>query len=92
MTGQHEGENGKLSFPCQIGIKAMGRQSQEFADTVRSLVARHVEEEAILEVRVRTSRAGKYLSVTCEVRLEHRGQMEAIYADMFDHPDVLMTL
>jgi putative lipoic acid-binding regulatory protein len=83
---------GKLQFPCQIGIKAMGRQSEGFSRTVKELVAMHVEADAIIEIRIRSSRAGKYIAVTCEVRLEDRDQMEAIYAAMFDHPDILMTL
>ena len=85
-------EAGKLSFPCQLGIKAMGRQADDFEHKVKELVASHVENDAIIEVRCRESRNGNYHSVTCEVRLENREQMEAIYQSMFDHPDILMTL
>lgn len=92
MTTEDQPEAGKLEFPCQIGIKAMGRQSESFSQTVREIVAMHVDDENIIEVRIRSSRAGKYLAVTCEVRLNDREQMEAIYAAMFEHPDILMTL
>lgn len=92
MSDEEKTEAGKLEFPCQIGIKAMGRQSEGFSQTVKDIVAMHVDDEAIIEIRIRSSRAGKYLSVTCEVQLEDRDQMEAIYAAMFEHPDILMTL
>lgn len=83
---------GKLNFPCTIGIKAMGRQTVDFERTVIEIVAAHVGEESIIEVRCRESRGGKFHSITCEVKLENREEMEAIYQTMFDHPDILMTL
>ena len=92
MTDDREQERGKLSFPCTIGIKAMGRQADDFEHKVKTLIASHVEEDAIIEVSCRESRSGNYHSVTCEVRLDNREQMEAIYQSMFDHPDILMTL
>jgi putative lipoic acid-binding regulatory protein len=92
MTADQGEEKGKLSFPCTIGIKAMGRQADDFENTVKELVASHIDRGAIIEVRCRESRNGNYHSVTCEVRLENRQQMEAIYQSMHDHPDILMTL
>ena len=92
MSANQEQEKGKLSFPCTIGIKAMGRQADDFENMVRELVASHVDSEAIIEVRCRESNKGNYHSVTCEVRLENRQQMEAIYQSMHDHPDILVTL
>ena len=88
----NEEELGKLSFPCTIGIKAMGRQADDFEDKVKDIVASHTEAGAIVEVRCKESNSGNYHSVTCEVRLENREQMEAIYQTMHDHPDILMTL
>ena len=90
-TGDEE-EQGKLSFPCTLGIKAMGRQAEDFERTIIEIVAGHVGEESIIEVTCKESSGGKYHSVTCEVKLENRQEMEAIYKTMFDHPDILMTL
>jgi putative lipoic acid-binding regulatory protein len=92
MNDDNGEELGKLSFPCTIGIKAMGRGADDFEYKVREIVALHVEEDAILDVRCRESRQGKFHSVTCEVTLQNRQQMEAIYQSMHDHPDILMTL
>jgi len=90
-TGGEE-EQGKLSFPCTLGIKAMGRQAEDFERMIIDIVAGHVGEESIIEVTCKESSGGKYHSVTCEVKLENRQEMEAIYKTMFDHPDILMTL
>ena len=92
MTDKNEEELGKLSFPCTIGIKAMGRQADDFEHKVKDIVASHTEPGAIVEVRCKESTSGNYHSVTCEVKLESREQMEAIYQTMHDHPDILMTL
>lgn len=92
VATEGEEEQGKLSFPCTIGIKAMGRQAEDFERTVIEIVARHIGEDSIIEVKCRESSTGKYHSVTCEVKLENRQEMEAIYQAMFDHPDILMTL
>lgn len=92
MTEKNEEEPGKLSFPCTIGIKAMGRQADDFEHKVKDIVASHTEPGDIVEVRCRESSNGKFHSVTCEVRLENREQMEAIYQTLHDHPDILMTL
>ena len=92
MTDKQEEELGKISFPCTIGIKAMGRQAEDFEHKVKEIVASHTEADAIVKVSCRESNNGNYHSVTCEVRLENREQMEAIYQTMHDHPDILMTL
>lgn len=92
MTVKKDEKLGKLSFPCTIGIKAMGRQADDFEHKVQEIVANHTKPGAIVEVRCRESSSGKFHSVTCEVKLENREQMEAIYQSMHDHPDILMTL
>ena len=92
MTEKSDKEQGKLTFPCTIGIKAMGRQTDDFEQMIKEIVTGHVGAASVIEVRCRESRGGKFHSVTCEVKLENREQMEAIYQTMHDHPDILMTL
>jgi len=92
MIDKKDEELGKLSFPCTIGIKAMGHQADDFEDKVKDIVASHAEAGAIVEVRCKESKSGNFHSVTCEVRLQNRAQMEAIYQTMHDHPDILLTL
>ncbi|MEN8710766.1 MAG: DUF493 domain-containing protein [Arenicellales bacterium] len=92
IASKNDEQKGKLSFPCSIGIKAMGRMTEDFESTVVEIVAGHVGEESIIEVKCRESSGGKFHSVTCEVKLETRQEMEAIYQAMYDHPDILMTL
>ena len=80
-----------FQFPCDMPIKAMGRADGDFADRVRQIVGLHVDVPED-QVRLRSSGAGRFQSVTINVRVESREQMEAIYADLHACDDVLWTL
>jgi len=86
------GSEDLFEFPCRLGIKAMGREGAGFAQLVEEIVAAEVGQGAILAVSTRDSRGGNYLAVTVEVVLGNRAEMEAIYATLNAHPDILMTL
>lgn len=81
-----------LDFPCAFPIKAMGRNSSNFEQTVREIVLRHagpVDEEAIVS---RPSGAGNFLSVTITITARSRQQLDSIYHDLTDCEQVLMAL
>ena len=86
-----EPEEGLLKFPCSIAVKAIGKQENNFEDLVRSIILRHVmiSEEAVTR---RSSREGKYVTVTAMIYAESRQQLEAIYLDLSQQKQVLMTL
>lgn len=81
-----------LEFPCDFPIKAMGRASAEFEAAVLEIVRRHVSALADDAVRKRPSRNGNYLSITVVVRADDKQQLNAIYADLSAHQEVLMAL
>jgi len=70
----------------------MGRREGGFAQTVTSIVRRHAPDFDPATVEMRPSRQGKYLSVTCVVRATSREQLDALYQELCDHPDVVMVL
>ena len=41
---------------------------------------------------MKTSKKGKYLSVTCVIRATSREQLDALYQELCDHPMVVMVL
>ena len=81
-----------LAFPCDFPIKVMGRKQPGFAQTVSDIVRRHAPDFDPATVAMRPSRQGRYLSVTCVVRATSREQLDALYQDLCDHPDVVMVL
>ena len=81
-----------LEFPCRFPIKAMGRASEGFQDIVTHIVRGHAELWPGESVRCNESRNGNYLAVTLVVRATSQDQLDAIYQDLTDSPDVLMAL
>jgi putative lipoic acid-binding regulatory protein len=81
-----------LKFPCRYEIKAMGRESVRFEALVHGIVTGHIGRDHLLAIGRKSSRNGRYLSVTCIIWATSRDQVEMIYGALKDCPDVLMTL
>jgi putative lipoic acid-binding regulatory protein len=43
-------------------------------------------------MEMKSSRRGKYLSVTCVIRATSREQLDGLYQELCDHPLVVMVL
>jgi putative lipoic acid-binding regulatory protein len=70
----------------------MGRKQPRFVQAVTGIVRKHAPDFDAATVEMRPSRQGKYLSVTCVVRATSREQLDALYQELCDHPDVVMVL
>jgi putative lipoic acid-binding regulatory protein len=81
-----------LEFPCRFPIKAMGRAGEAFQAIVTHIVRNHAELWPGEPVRSNLSRNGNYVAVTLVVRATSQAQLDAIYQDLTDSPDVLMAL
>lgn len=82
-----------LEFPCEFSVKAMGLSSHpDFEALVMQIVATHVPDLPQDASRCRASRNGKYLSVTVTFQASDKAQLDAIYYDLTDHNDVVMSL
>jgi putative lipoic acid-binding regulatory protein len=81
-----------LSFPCEFPIKVMGRKERDFAQSVSAIVRRHAPDFDPATIEMRPSRQGTYLSLTCVVQATSRGQLDALYRELCDHPAVVMVL
>lgn len=81
-----------LEFPCEFSLKAFGKHSDTFADTVLALVRAHVDHVPDNAVSSRPSNGGKFLAVTVTITATSKPQLDAIYQDLSAHPAVLMAL
>lgn len=81
-----------LEFPCQFAIKAMGRNGLELDMLVIEIVRRHIPDLYEHKVTTRPSKDGNYLAVTVLIQASSKQQLDAIYQDLSDHPQVLMAL
>ncbi len=88
-----EGESETLlKFPCDFAVKAMGRDEPGFDVLVMELVRRHAPDIHEGAVRTRSSKGGKWVSVTVTLRAESKAQLDAIYIDLTAHEKVVMAL
>jgi putative lipoic acid-binding regulatory protein len=81
-----------LKFPCTFPIKAMGKSDLEFDLLVIEIVRRHTPDLHEHAMTTRLSKDGNYLAVTVTIQATSKQQLDAIYQDLSDHPQVLMAL
>jgi len=81
-----------LKFPCTFAVKAVGTSSDDFEQRVFEIVRRHVAGLTFHSVRSRSSRGGRYRSVTVTIIANDRQQLDAIYTDLTACEQVMMAL
>ena len=85
-------EDSLIEYPCDFPIKVMGRSQQGFAQAITEVVLRHDPHFSAASMEMRSSKAARYLSLTCTVRATSRQQLDALYQELCDHPMVVMVL
>ena len=85
-------EESAIKFPCSFPIKMMGRDTDDFRQTVRTLVEKHAGPVADEAIREASSSKGNFVSVTITVIATSQKQLDDIYRDVSSHDDVLMAL
>ncbi len=79
-------------FPCAFPIKAIGRSSADFQDTVVSIIRRHVPDLDERAVTSRVSGQGNYVSISATFTAHSREQLDALYVELSGHDQVLWVL
>jgi len=80
------------NFPCSFPLKVFGRNSDDFEALVIEIVRRHVPELDDSAVSSRTSHGDAYRAVTATFMAHSRAQLDALYADLSRHEQILMLL
>ena len=81
-----------LTFPCIFPLKVMGRREDGFAQAVSDVVRRHAPDFHPETLEMRTSKNGRYLSLTVTLNAKSREQLDALYSELSKHPMVMMVL
>jgi putative lipoic acid-binding regulatory protein len=85
-------ETSPIEYPGDFPIKVMGHTQEGFAQVVLDIVRRHAPDFDGATMEMRSSRQGKYLSLTCTVRATSREQLDALYRELSSHPMVKIVL
>jgi hypothetical protein len=81
-----------LTFPCAFPIKVMGRREDGFAQAVLEITLRHAPDFRSETLEMRTSKNGRYLSLTVTIDARSREQLDGLYSELSAHPMVMMVL
>ncbi|MDO5103635.1 MAG: DUF493 domain-containing protein [Lautropia sp.] len=81
-----------LSFPMEFPIKIMGKNVDGFADTVATIIQKHVPEFEADTLNKRLSREDTYLALTANFTAQSREQLDNLYRELTSHPMVSYVL
>ena len=73
-------------------IKAMGKSTKAFHDTVVSIVQQHDQSFTADKISARESKNGNFVSVTFHVYVESKPDLDAIYQNLTDSEHVLWSM
>ena len=81
-----------IEYPCDFPLKILGHAQPGFAQAVLTVVKRHAPDFDDASLEMKSSKKGKYLSVTCVIRATSRAQLDALYQELCDQPSIVMVL
>lgn len=81
-----------IEFPCDYELKAMGHATDSFIDVVFAITQKHAPDVTRDAIRLKDSKAKRFVSVNITFHATSLEQLHAIYGELKQHPEVLMTL
>ena len=81
-----------IEYPCEFPIKIMGHTRAGFPQEILEVINRHASDFNGATMDMKSSKHGKYLSITCVINATSRVQLDALYQELCDHPMVVMVL
>jgi putative lipoic acid-binding regulatory protein len=81
-----------MEFPCSFPIKVMGLPNTQLEQFVRDTILQHIHNRDSLNISVRESSGGKYISVTAQFEAESREQLDQIYRILTANENIKMVL
>lgn len=81
-----------LSFPTPFPVKAMGKAGGDVRAALLAVLADNQVLYRDEDISEQASRTGKYISITVVIQAESRQQLDHVYEQLADHPEVAMTL
>ena len=81
-----------LVFPCTLDIKIFLNSDPDNFTLARELILKHVPVSDLIRISDKSSKKGKYQSLSCKVRAESQGQMDALFQELTSHPKIIMVI
>lgn len=84
--------SGPINFPCDFMIKVMGKANDAFEGKVYEIFHRHFPDVDKKNFSLRYSKDRNYLAISVTVHAENQPQLDSIYSELTQAPDVIMAL
>ena len=81
-----------IEYPCDFPIKVLGLSHQGVAQAVAEVVMRYDRNFDASTIEMRPSSGARYIGLTCTICATSREQLNALYQELCDHPQVVMVL
>ena len=81
-----------VEFPCDFLIKVMGETNDDFANAMVKVIQAHEPKFDASKVDMRASSGGRFISLTCNVHVTSKPQLDSIYRALSEHPLVKYVL
>lgn len=81
-----------IEFPCDFVIKVMGAANNHFEGLIIRIAERHCQKVHLDKTTKKHSKKGDYVSITLTVHFENKAQMDSLYQEMRETPEILMAL
>lgn len=85
-------DNTLLEFPCRFPVKVVGRDEPEFHAALEAILAEHVRDRENLALSDRSSREGRFISITVTLNATSREELDALYRALSASEHVIMAL
>lgn len=82
----------KIEFPCRYPIKVMGVAGDAFRSATIDIFEKHAGKIAETDITIRASNGGNYEALTITITAQGIEHLQAIFADLKEHPLVRLVL
>ncbi len=81
-----------IEFPCDFVIKVMGVADDHFEKIAMRIAERHSQKVHLDKTTKKHSKKGDYVSITLTVHFKNKAQMDSLYLELRETPEILMAL
>jgi|TARA_B110000967_G_scaffold26998_1_gene24716 putative lipoic acid-binding regulatory protein len=75
-------EESLIDFPCYFPIKVMGETVDNFSLLVMQVIKKYDESFNETAIEIKGSSEGKYISLTCNIYVTSKKQLDEIYIEL----------
>ena len=85
-------ETPSLQFPCDFVLKVMGHDNEAFELRTLEIIQKHYPNTPESNISRRSSKSKKYIALSVTVHATSKAELDALYQDLSQCPEVLMAL